>query len=118
MKILLVDDSRTLTTILSDFLKMNDYDCTTVNDGRNAMALMSQKKFDAVLLDLEMPQMNGDEIIEKLAKNGKINEQKIILFTASSVSDERMEEYLKKGVHSCIKKPVQTDVLLKILEEN
>ena len=79
---------------------------------------MSEKKFDAVLLDLIMPEINGIDIIDKLAKSGKIREQKIILFTAAKISNQQTQEYLGKGVHACIEKPVQTDVLLKILEEN
>ncbi|MGQ0638370.1 MAG: response regulator [Nitrososphaerota archaeon] len=115
MKILLVDDSRTLTRILSDFLKLKGHECTTINDGRNAISLMSEKNFDAVLLDLHMPEMDGAEVINKLARNGKIKDQRIILFTASNVSDQLVGEYLDKGVHACIRKPIQTDALLRVL---
>ena len=115
-KILLVDDSRTLLSILSDFLKLKGYECTTINDGRNAIFLMSEKNFDTVLLDLHMPEMDGTEVIDKLARNGKIADQKIILFTASNITDQQIGEYLEKGVYACIRKPIQTDALLRVLE--
>ena len=116
MKILLVDDSTTLTRILSDFLKLKGHECTIINDGRNALTLMSEKKFDAVLLDLHMPEMDGSEVIDNLTRNGKIKDQRIILFTASNVSNQQIGEYIEKGVHSCIRKPIQTDALLRVLE--
>ena len=116
MKILLVDDSRTLTHILSDFLKLKGHECTIINDGRNAISLMSEKIFDAVLLDLHMPEIDGSQVIDNLARNGKIKDQKITLFTASNVSDQQVEEYLDKGVHACVRKPIQTYALLKVLE--
>ncbi len=77
---------------------------------------MSEKNFDTVLLDLHMPEMDGTEVIDKLARNGKIADQKIILFTASNITDQQIGEYLEKGVYACIRKPIQTDALLRVLE--
>jgi CheY-like chemotaxis protein len=46
-----------------------------------------------------------------------MNKQKIVLFTASSMTDTEIEQLLKKGVHSCIRKPVDIPVLLEKLVE-
>ena len=115
MKILLIDDNQEITNMLSKFLKLKKFDVTVSNDGRNGLNLIQQQKFDIVLLDLAMPEFTGHDVIHALADNGKIKEQKIILFTASSASNEEIEDLIKKGAHSCIKKPVGLDELLKTI---
>jgi two-component system, OmpR family, response regulator len=115
MKILLVDDNDSITNMLSKYLRVKGHECTVSNDGRNGLTLIEQEKFDAVLLDLAMPDFTGVEVIEHLQKSGKMNNNKIILFTASSITDEQIEVLMKKGVHSCLKKPVRLEVLLKAI---
>lgn len=115
MKILLVDDNQEITNMLSKFLKLKKHECTVSNDGRNGLNLIQQQKFDVVLLDLAMPEFTGRDVINTLSKNGKIKEQKIILFTASSSTNEEIDEIIKMGAHSCIKKPVGLDELLKAI---
>ena len=115
MKILLVDDNQSITTMMSRYLTIKGHDCTVSNDGRNGLSLIENLKFDVVLLDIAMPEFSGFDLIDALEKKGKLKEQKIIFFTASSVKNEQIEEYLKKGVHSCIRKPVQLETLLKAI---
>ena len=115
MQILLIDDNESITEMMSKYLTGKGHDCTVSNDGRNGLTLIEQRKFDAILLDLAMPDFTGIEVIEHLYKNGKINEHKIILFTASSVTDEEIQRLIKMGAHSCLKKPVKLDVLLKTI---
>jgi two-component system OmpR family response regulator len=113
MRILLIDDNESITEMLSKYLTTKGHQCTVSNDGRNGLTLVLEKKFDAVLLDLAMPEFTGADIIDHLHKSGKINDQKIVLFTASSIQDKEIEELLRKGAHSCIKKPVKLNVLLE-----
>lgn len=115
-KILLIDDNVSITDMMSKYLTFKHFDCTTCNDGRNGLTLIEQGKFDIILLDLAMPDFSGIDVIDHLYKNGKINDLKIILFTASSINDAQIEDLLKKGAHSCIKKPVQLQTLVQILE--
>lgn len=114
-KILLVDDNESITEMMAKYLIGKGHDCTVANDGRNGLTLIEQGNFDVILLDLAMPDFTGIDVIEHLYKNGKIREQKIILFTASSVTDEEIQRLMKKGAHSCLKKPVKLDVLLKTI---
>ncbi len=113
MKILLIDDNDSITEMLSKYLRIKGHECIVSNDGRNGLTLIEQEKFHAVLLDLAMPDFTGIEVIEHLHKSGKMKNNKIILFTASSITDEQIQDLIKKGAHSCIKKPVRLEVLLK-----
>jgi CheY-like chemotaxis protein len=115
VKILLVDDNQSITKMLSQYLSAKGHECTVSNDGRNGLTLIEQQKFDAVLLDLAMPDFTGADVINALAKSGKIKEQKIILFTASSLGGKETDELLEKGVYACIRKPAKLDVILKTI---
>jgi two-component system, OmpR family, response regulator len=101
--------------MLSKYLRVKGIECIVSNDGRNGLTLIEQERFDAVLLDLAMPDFTGVEVIEHLNKSGQTKSNKIILFTASSITDEQIQDLIKKGAHSCLKKPVRLEVLLKAI---
>ena len=117
VKILLVDDNQSITEMLSKYLMAKGHDCVVSNDGRNGLTLMEHAKFDVVLLDLAMPEFTGIDVIEHLFSDGKIKENKIIIFTASSIPDNEIDDLIKKGVYACIRKPITLDVLLQTLSQ-
>lgn len=115
MKILLIDDNETITEMMAKYLTAKGHQCSVANDGRTGLALITEKKADVVLLDLAMPEFTGVDVIENLHKSGKIKDHKIILFTASSITDGEIESLIKKGAHSCLKKPVKLATLLQVI---
>ncbi|MDH2907305.1 MAG: response regulator [Candidatus Nitrosotalea sp.] len=115
MKILLIDDNESITEMMSKYLTGKGHECIVANDGRNGLTMIEQEKFDVILLDLAMPEFTGVDVIDHLYENGKIKKHKIVLFTASSVTDEEIQKLVKKGAHSCLKKPVKLEVLLKTI---
>lgn len=116
MKVLVIDDNETITELLSKCLSAKNHECISTNDGRTGLRLISEKKFDVVLLDLAMPDFSGADVVDHLHKSGKINECKIILFTASAITNGDIETLLEKGVHSCLKKPVKISALMQAIE--
>ncbi|MDE1829965.1 MAG: response regulator transcription factor [Thaumarchaeota archaeon] len=115
MKILVVDDNESIVRMLKSFFELRGYECMPSLDGRNALDLMTREKFDAVILDLAMPEFSGYDIIDELGKSGKIKDQNIIVLTASSIASDKINLLLKQGIKSCLKKPVTPEVLLDIL---
>jgi len=59
------------------------------------------------LLDLSMPEFSGMDVIDALVKEGIMNKQKVIIFTATSPAKKEIELFLEKGAHSILKKPVE-----------
>ena len=116
MKILLVDGNKIIAIMMSKYLVMKGHECVTSNDGRNCLTLIEQQKFDAILLDTTLIEFTAFDIIDALINTNELRNKKIIFFTPSSVSDSRIIEYLKKGVHSCIKKPRQLETLLDVTD--
>lgn len=115
MKLLLVDDNKPITTMFSKYFKIKGHDVFVANDGHNALQIIENEKFDAILLDLAMPNFSGRDIVEHLHKKGKINDKLIVSLTASSVSDADRDHLIACGLHSVLKKPIDPDELLNYL---
>jgi two-component system, OmpR family, response regulator len=101
--------------MLKKFLEIKGHDCIISQDGRNSLDFMMRKKFDVIILDLAMPEFSGYDVIDELEKNGRIKEQNIIVLTASSISADSINSLLKRGIKSCLTKPVTPDILLKTI---
>ena len=76
-----------------------------------------KQKFDAILLDIAMPDFTGLDVIDKLIETDKIRDSLIVLLTASSITDAEVKKLVKKGVHSCLRKPVKIEILLEKMDE-
>ncbi len=113
MKILLIDDNERISKMLSTFLRLNGNECIVANEGKTGMSFIEGQKFDVILLDLTIPEFSGHDIIDALEKKGKLEEYKIIVFTASSVSQEKLDDFIARGVKDYILKPTDLDELLE-----
>lgn len=117
MKILGIDDNTNITSMLDEVLNACGFEYSYVNSGKEGLKTIQEQEFDLVLLDPAMPEFSGVDIIDVLAKENLLYKQKIILFTASSMSDKEIQQLLGRGVHSCIRKPVDIDQLIERLND-
>ena len=112
MKILLIDDNTDITKMLHKYLTIKGHLCYVANDGQIGLDLLKNQAFNVVILDIAMPKFSGNDVLDELNKIGKMKNQNIVTLTASTLSGD-IESILKnKGVHSCLKKPIDPDVLL------
>ena len=116
MKVCIIDDNASITGMFSKLLKMEGHEVVVANGGREGLALLENDVFDATILDISMPEFSGIDVVESLNKSGRINEQKIVILTASSVSNEELDKLKDKGVKEILKKPLQLDFLVEILK--
>ncbi len=98
-------------------LTSEGHEYTAIDNGKEGLQTIKDKKFDVVLLDLSMPDFCGEDVIDALVKEGIMDKQKIILFTASTASEKEFGPLLEKGVHSIIKKPVDLDILIETIKK-
>lgn len=103
--------------MFSAYLKAKGHDCAVSNDSKVGLNKIFQENFDLVLLDLAMPELSGFDIVEKLKKSGKINQTKIVIFSAKEVTEKQISDLLERGVYAFLKKPVKLEALRKILEK-
>jgi DNA-binding NtrC family response regulator len=112
MKILVVDDDKNLNFGISTFLKSNNIFTVSAFDGEDGNNKISMEEFDLVLSDLEMPKMNGIELLEKTKENKP--ELPFVIMTAFA-SIENAVEAMKIGAEDYLTKPINLrELLIKI----
>lgn len=118
MRLLVIDDNDEITSMLKRYLELENIEVVISNDGRNGLNLIKNGKFDKILLDLAMPEFSGVDVMQELQKSNHTSKEKIILFTASSISDEEIKKLLAMGASACIRKPIKMPELVQILQSN
>jgi CheY-like chemotaxis protein len=117
LKILIVDDNEQITKMLTTFLELKEQSCTVANDGKEGLKIIKENNHDVILLDLAMPEFDGYSVIKDLEDNNLLKDNKIIVFTASTITQEELDKLVDRGVKSYILKPIDIDTLLsKIIE--
>ncbi len=117
MKILGIDDNQDLLNLCEIALSSEGHEYTAIDNGREGLQAIKDKKFDLVLLDLSIPDFSGVDVIDALVKEGIIDKQKVVIFTASSATEKEYGPLLEKGAHSIIKKPLDVDALLETVKK-
>jgi len=112
--ILLAEDELDVRRILQRFLQENGYHVLPVGNGTDALAALAQMRFDAALLDVRMPGMNGIDVV--IAYRAQEHDGRLpILALTADVTDDTRRQCVEAGFDLCIRKPVLRDDLLDIL---
>ncbi len=112
-KILIVDDEEEITQLLKNYLLQYNYSVLTAKNAFETIEILNTISFDIILLDLALPKMDGNEILQKIKD---INPNtKIILITAYR-DPQRIVQAFRNGVCDCIFKPFNLEVLKKVIE--
>jgi two-component system, OmpR family, response regulator len=100
-RILLVDDERSIQTLLSYPLRKDGYHVTSATDGREALQRFDEARFDLVILDLMLPQLDGVEVCRELRSRSQVP---IIMLTAKGSETDKVAG-LEVGADDYITKP-------------
>lgn len=114
--IMVVDDSVTVRKVTSRLLERNGYDVLTAKDGVDAVGLLQEHTPDVILLDIEMPRMDGFEVAAHIRHDDRLKETPIIMIT-SRTGEKHRDRAFSIGVDRYMGKPYQETVLLQNIEE-
>ncbi len=106
-KVLVIDDEETITRILAKMLA-KDYEVHVANNGKSALQLIQTHVFDAIIVDLVMPEMDGHEVIQRVSRVDP--DIPSIVITGYSTEDNAIEA-LKEGAFDYLKKPLNRDLV-------
>ena len=107
-KVLLVDDEKEFVEVLSERMRNRGMNVSTSLSAREALTKIDQESFDAVILDLMMPEMDGIEVLRIIKE--KRPEMQIILLTGHGTIEKGIEA-MKLGAMDFIEKPADITVL-------
>jgi phosphoserine phosphatase RsbU/P len=109
-KILIVDDSKVIVLLINSILQ-EDYDTVTASDGLQAIEVNNREKPDLILMDVEMPNMNGYEAC-KIIKEQSENTFTPIIFITSKSDLQSIKTGLRAGAEDYLAKPFEPEELL------
>jgi len=118
MKILIVDDSSTMRRIIGNVvmqLGIEKENFDEAEDGLKAWNMLNNKKYDVILTDWNMPNMNGLELVKKVRSAGNHQNTPIIMITTEGGKGEVITA-LKAGVNNYIVKPFNAEILKEKLD--
>jgi two-component system cell cycle response regulator DivK len=104
-EILIVEDNLLNLMVEVDLLKHFGYEPKKAKDGFEALNILNKAKIDLVLLDMELPKMNGLEFLQKIKLNPKTQGIKVVAVTGY-FDPESKEKFLKAGCHAVVAKPI------------
>ena len=113
--IMIVDDSVTVRKVTSRLLERQGYDVVTAKDGVDAIEQLDTVKPDLMLLDIEMPRMDGFEVTN-LVRHHEIHRDLPIIMITSRTGEKHRERALSLGVNQYMGKPFQEETLLENIE--
>lgn len=119
MKILLVDDEKINTLSASRLLERQGFSITVATNGREALDKLHEDDFDCILMDIQMPEMDGFEAISRIRDDfvfGEKSKTPIIAMTGHCYNDA-YEQFKQAGVEYYICKPFDFTSMLDVIKE-
>ncbi len=111
LKILAVDDSPTMRRIIVNTLKRAGFnDVAEASDGKDALAKMKVDKYDFIITDWNMPEMDGLAFVTQMRNSDEFRELPVLMVTTRSVKEDIIEA-MKAGVNNYIVKPFTPETL-------
>jgi signal transduction histidine kinase/DNA-binding response OmpR family regulator len=118
LKILLVEDSLVNQKLATLLLRKHGHQVTVANNGREAVQQLAEDQFDVVLMDVEMPEMDGLEAtaVTRARERQTGNHMPIIAMTAHALKGDR-ERFLAAGMDEYVSKPIRAAVLFQTIQQ-
>jgi two-component system, chemotaxis family, chemotaxis protein CheY len=114
-RILIVDDSPTIRKLIKYALRKKDYLTEEAEDGLDAMEKLSSSEVDLVIVDLNMPNMDGISFVRNLRNSYYNLDLPVVMLTTTNDGDLKKEAY-GAGVNMFLNKPIQPEVLIFKIE--
>ena len=116
IRLMLVEDNMINQTVAKEILSKAGIQPDIMNNGQEAVDAVAKKKYDIVLMDIQMPVLNGFQATEAIRKQYSSDTLPIIAMTASAMKGDR-EACLESGMNDYVAKPIKQDDLFSVLQK-
>ena len=113
-RVLIVDDDIRNVFSLTKLLENHAMSVSSASNGKEALELIDTEKFDIILMDMMMPQMDGYMTMQSIRQNEKFLTLPIIAVTAKTMLGDR-QKCIESGASDYISKPVDSDQLISLM---
>ncbi len=117
--VLIVDDSRSMRAVIKKTISMSGFkmdQCVEAGNGREALDVLAKAWVDVIISDINMPEMNGLELLEELKKDSLLKAIPAIVISTEG-SEKRIQDAYDLGARGFIKKPFLPEEIKKVLYE-
>lgn len=118
LNILLVEDLDLNQKIAIEFMAHDEHKIKLAKDGKSAIKLMQSHLFDVVLLDMNLPDITGQNVLKKLKIIEHKNQRTPILAFTASLSPDEIKEYLALGIKDIVGKPIKQEKLRQAINDS
>lgn len=115
LHILVAEDNKVNQKLMASFLKRLGHTFTIVENGLMAIEAVQNEKFDVVLMDIQMPVMDGLDATKAIRRGGWSMEELPILGLTAEFHTKNLDKFLSVGMNDCVGKPIRLDNLKKYL---
>ena len=109
--ILIADDDEIIAALAANILMDAGHACGWVTDGQKLLDLLAWKRPDLILLDQDMPEMTGNQVLRKLRTSQEYYDISVIMFTAKNGAQDELQA-IYAGAQDYIRKPFEPEFLL------
>jgi CheY-like chemotaxis protein len=113
-KVMIVDDDRTMVSLLKILLEMDGFDVVNVTNGRDFLPKVREEKPDIVLLDVFLTNMDGKELVAEVRKSEDLSDLKVVMTSGMELA----EQCANAGADAFLLKPYTPEQLMKVLQDN
>ena len=113
-RVLLAEDNPVNQELARELLVSHDISVEAVNDGREAVLLLAKEQFDGVLMDCQMPVMDGYQAASEIRKSDSLKDLPIIALTANTMKGDR-QKALDAGMNDFVAKPINVATLFTVM---
>ncbi len=117
MKVLLVEDNEINTMVAKSILEQNNFTVFTTVNGKLAVEVVAKRKFDVVLMDIHMPEMDGVEATKAIRLLSNEHKNVPIIGLTAEAFEQSHNTFIKAGMYSVVTKPINERVLISHIHE-
>ena len=113
-KVLLVDDEEDFLDAVAERMRARGIEVSTTTSARDALEMIEEKSFDAIVMDLMMPELEGTEALKAIKnRNGELQ----VIMLTGYVTPEQVDQAKKFGAMDIMEKPPNLDVLIERIKK-
>ncbi|MGD9327637.1 MAG: response regulator [Cyclobacteriaceae bacterium] len=117
-KVLIAEDSSVIQNLTKKILSIQNYEISSVKNGQQVLDALEAEPFDIILMDINMPVMDGIECTEKIRSlDDEVKSNIPIIAITGNARNLSLEEYQEIGINEFLQKPLNFDQLVTLVKE-
>lgn len=117
-KVLVAEDSSVIQNLTKKILEFQNYEITAVKNGVDVLKKLDEQHYDIILMDINMPKMNGIDCAKAVRSHSDSAKSKIpIVAITGNALNYTEEQFHEVGINECLEKPLDFDVLVSTVKK-